>query len=416
MDPDMMLLLDSLREPVPTEQDYRDQARRNVQSLADNMRVVYPPNDHVPMVIPQLQLQQQQHQDQQVQQAQAHNGFTPAEELIFHAHRQQSQSQVMAGGGLVRGGVHVGGVRRAGGYERQQQQGYSPSGQVGMLPPTVEDSFHANAQAQTHLPYQHPYHQQQQQQQQQHFDSSKARHNPNIHPAHVNARLSGYDHHQQQQQQQKHNAPSTYSNVQSQASSYNNNNHIQTSTHMRSTTLPPPPPPLRSSASHPNNSNNNPNQRHYQQHQNSISLPTNSNFRATNLYSATKGLSNTNPPSSNNNTFFDHHDIQHDNNAIIHPVDTSNNYNNKSNINNNNYDDSNNVQYVHHQFQHADSYDIDVSSPPIISPTLTYNSSRTTPSTLSPATPFFGSFGPAGVEGFESGYGQQGKKIRAGSQ
>jgi hypothetical protein len=50
------------------------------------------------------------------------------------------------------------------------------------------------------------------------------------------------------------------------------------------------------------------------------------------------------------------------------------------------------------------------SSPSLISPTLTYSSQ--TPSTLSPATPFFGSFNSQ-TEGFEKGTGldqQQQKK------
>jgi hypothetical protein len=377
---DMTLLLDSLRGAVPTEQDYRDQAmRRNAQILA-NMRTAYPSDAMIPPLQQHIPLETQ---------AQAHNGFTPAEELIFHAH-----TQMRARGGHEQArGVPAGGARaRVPGSYQQQQQVYSLDGQRGIVPPTEEDAFHSNAQA--HSSYQHSYHGQQPQQ---HFDSSHTRHNPNIHPAHVNARLSGYDHHQQQQRQQQHNASSAYSNVPSQTPSYNN--HTHTSAHMRSTTLPPP---LRSTASHQNNSNNS--QRHYQQHQNSISLPTNSSSRATNPYSTVNGLNTNNNIS---NSFFGHHDIQHDDN-VNHPVNTINKYNANNGINN--YE-NNDVQYAHHQFQHADNYDIDVSSPPIISPTLTYNSSRTTPSTLSPATPFFGSFVPAGVEAFESGY----KKMRAGS-
>lgn len=61
---------------------------------------------------------------------------------------------------------------------------------------------------------------------------------------------------------------------------------------------------------------------------------------------------------------------------------------------------------------HQNPYDMDnQSSPSLISPTLTYSSQ--TPSTLSPATPFFGSFNSQN-EGFDRNGGLDGKKMRAG--
>ncbi|KAF5349254.1 hypothetical protein D9756_009432 [Leucocoprinus leucothites] len=61
---------------------------------------------------------------------------------------------------------------------------------------------------------------------------------------------------------------------------------------------------------------------------------------------------------------------------------------------------------------HQNSYDMDNQpSPSLISPTLTYSSQ--TPSTLSPATPFFGSFNSQN-EGFDRNNGLDVKKMRAG--
>jgi hypothetical protein len=60
---------------------------------------------------------------------------------------------------------------------------------------------------------------------------------------------------------------------------------------------------------------------------------------------------------------------------------------------------------------HQTSYDVDNQpSPSLISPTLTYSSQ--TPSTLSPATPFFGSFNSQN-EGFDRNSGLDAKKLRA---
>jgi hypothetical protein len=61
---------------------------------------------------------------------------------------------------------------------------------------------------------------------------------------------------------------------------------------------------------------------------------------------------------------------------------------------------------------HQNTYDLDNQpSPSLISPTLTYSSQ--TPSTLSPATPFFGSFNSQN-EAFDRTGGLDGKKMRVG--
>ncbi|KXN82757.1 Sporulation-specific protein 5 [Leucoagaricus sp. SymC.cos] len=74
---------------------------------------------------------------------------------------------------------------------------------------------------------------------------------------------------------------------------------------------------------------------------------------------------------------------------------------------------------LHSKLQHTSSvtslnqnaYDIDnQASPSLISPTLTYSSQS--PSTLSPATPFFGSFNSQN-DGFSQGNGLDGRKLRA---
>lgn len=75
---------------------------------------------------------------------------------------------------------------------------------------------------------------------------------------------------------------------------------------------------------------------------------------------------------------------------------------------------------LHSKLQHGsnltslnqNSYDMDNQpSPSLISPTLTYSSQ--TPSTLSPATPFFGSFNSQN-EGFDRNSSLEGKKVRVG--
>lgn len=68
-------------------------------------------------------------------------------------------------------------------------------------------------------------------------------------------------------------------------------------------------------------------------------------------------------------------------------------------------------QHASNPTLHQNAYDMDNQpSPSLISPTLTYSSQ--TPSTLSPATPFFGSFNSQN-EGFDRNGGLDGKKLRA---
>jgi hypothetical protein len=326
-------------------------------------------------------------------QTQARHGFTPAEELILHAHAQaQVQAQAQTNPlGLLRGSA-AGGRVRAGG-DLYQQQSFSPANQMAMLPPqppSWEEEFHAQVQG-----YEQPRHQ---------FDSTKPRHNHHIHPPHVNARLSNYDNLQRQQEQgQEHD---TYrSNVPFQIQNYNASRlhpNSNSSAHIRPAAIPPSTHPsslLQSSHQH---------QRQYLPQQQHSTL--NSSNRHSH-YSNNMPSSNTNTSSSNHNSnndashnFFNHN-IQH---GIMRNVDDGIQIHEHEHDHTSNYPSS----HAHAQFsQH--NYDIDMTSPPLISPALTYNSART-PSTLSPATPFFGSFAPAG-DGFENVYGGRGKKVRAGS-
>lgn len=360
---DMQALLRSMRGAGVGGSAEFVQPRRNPVGLGESGGV-YP--NAVPMsTIPHTQTQ-------------ARHGFTPAEELILHAHAQaQSQTNTL---GSLRGTTAVGRVRAG---SDLYQQPFSPANP---MPPSWEEEFHA--QVQGYEPPLQPRHQ---------FDSAKPRHNPHIHPPHVNARLSNYDNLQHQRQQEQGQEHDTYrSNVPFQIQNFNASRHPNSnaSAHIRSTAIPP------SSLSQPQL------QRQYiPQQQHSTLNSTNRHSHYSNNMPSSINTNNSNSNSNNepSHNFFNHN-IQH---GLMRNVDEGIQIHEHEHNHTSNYPS-------HAQFSQQHNYDIDISSPPLISPALTYNSART-PSTLSPATPFFGSFAPAG-DGFENVYGGRGKKVRAGSR
>lgn len=327
--------------------------------------------------------------------AQARNGFTPAEELIFQAHAGVGGG---VGHGLARdmlgrgrgAGIEVeerGVASAAHSFPQQQRQERIPRN----VPVMSEDDFHSNA-GYRHVPYGSAA---------DGTTTKKAIHNRHIHPAHVNARLSRDLDTQQQEQEQ----------LPIMASSYQQNQN-QMHAHIRSTTLPQ----RSSSSSHIH-------QRHHQHSSMSIPISSNSSASGVRMNELQVQLQNQNKIQvhyNNCNSIFEHNSTSNN----IHRASINTNINNttinsehsgKQNKTNSSSTHDSAQQDLAHTYNHVHihrpspgAYDVDISSPPLVSPALTYSSR--TPATLSPATPFFGSFGHAG-ETFE-GLDGNAKKAR----
>ena len=261
------------------------------------------------------------------------------------------------------------------------------------------------------------------------------KHNHRIHPAHVNARLA----HDHQQQHQDTISPSlVQTRTQSQAPSPNPNANAnatptryhyqnQHGIHMRSSTLPQ----HRSTSSVSAAANAS---RHYQH--SSMSIPSSNNSHSS--FNSNAPVMNLGRSTGDNNnlmkknttgasdaiSIYDASDRQTDGITINSLTMNPNNGNSMV------YDSHS--QKIHHlqhtlsrgplhyrehnpnvkhqiQNQNQNGYETDSqsASPALISPTLTYSSH--TPSTLSPATPFFGSF-----QGAQEGFSNQGAGERPG--
>ena len=228
-------------------------------------------------------------------------------------------------------------------------------------------------------------------------------HNFYIHPAHVNARLSREPsgQYQQQQQQQSNHQPPSSSNNDSPNPNDDLVNHQHAASHMRSTTLPQ----LRSSSVRDSQQQIHRSRGHHQH--SSMSIPAQTlrtpQHASVSVMSGNAGVDigggaiyegghqqpQQQPPLSQGvNQQNASHGSMDAGNAW-----TSSNCHSQSNLHG---------TKSHFSSPHLYSDDPSSSSPSLISPTLTY--SGQTPSTLSPATPFFGSFSNQ-AEGFEKGAG-----------
>lgn len=404
--------------------------------------------------------------------AQAQSGYTATEEYIMRAHaeasgnvngnasvlrrrvppppldlarrRREGEVNVNKNAGI---GVGMRGYRAqasAMAVARQQQQqpqqglnAFSPNSIMEPLPLMSEEEFHASAEATHHQP------QMSDGNRNMNAHSMNAnmntnnsttlhKHNHRIHPAHVNARLSR-DH--QHQQHQNTNSPSlvqalTQTQTQMQAPSPNPNLNPapihynyqnQHGVHMRSSTLPQ----HRSTSSVSAAANAS---RHYQH--NSMSIPSSNSS----LNSISQNV-NLGRPTGNNNLMNKNITIANDAISIYDASNRQTDGINVNSISNNGNGIHYDTQKVHHQHtlsrahhhyrdhnpnskhhtqnqnqnQNQNGYETDSqsASPALISPTLTYSSH--TPSTLSPATPFFGSF-----QGAQEGFIGQGAGERPG--
>ncbi|KIM74130.1 hypothetical protein PILCRDRAFT_14684 [Piloderma croceum F 1598] len=307
-------------------------------------------------------------------QTQTRSGFTLAEERILQAHetghhpyqQQQQQQTHLAGDTAPRAFSRPRAVNtvRQGPYAQPPfppriSPGFSPIAPTSMM---SEDEFHASAQGRHHLSsYQRPHH----------YQIDMADGNTIEGPSDFSpSSPSDFPYSNNNQQ---HNEPiSSDQNSRSQASQ----------AHVRSITLPSSPF----------------NQRPYRsrQHYSSSSFPPSSSDNLSRVRSnnyINTGNHNINQEHSSNNSTNQNHIPRHNDDHII---------------NSNNYDSTHfhaTLQTIH-----------DDSESPLVSPSLTYSSR--TPSTLSPATPFFGSFAHAqenfkghvqeNFEGF--GSGPQGEK------
>ncbi|PPQ78268.1 hypothetical protein CVT25_011727 [Psilocybe cyanescens] len=202
--------------------------------------------------------------------------------------------------------------------------------------------------------------------------AAHTKHNPNIHPAHVNARLSRDPGSASSQYQVQRPpvplSPSLVSPVSNQDSPNLNDllSYQHAAAHMRSTTLP----------QHRSSSLRDGQQRGHYQHS-SMSMPA-QNLRTPQHASVATLAGNRGIDGAAGGTIYegevqDHHHQSNGSKA---------------------------------QYPNSPMFDLDTaaSSPSLISPTLTYSSQ--TPSTLSPATPFFGSFNNQ-AEGAEKGHGME---------
>ena len=245
-----------------------------------------------------------------------------------------------------------------------------------------------------------------------------ARHNPNIHPPHVNARLSrepsssSASQYQQQQQVQPSAPLSPPLTSPSNQESPNPNDLISyqhAAAHIRSTTLP-----QHRSSSVRDGHQQMQARRHFQH--SSMSMPA-QNLRTPQHASVAKlsgagGLEGSSP----NGVIYEHENQEVDERQRQHHQQQQRGEVGGGNGASNNVIGSNpstNTNAPKSHYSTSPSLFGDnqssSSSPSLISPTLTYSSQ--TPSTLSPATPFFGSFNSQ-TEGFEksAGMDQQSQK------
>ncbi|KAJ7599197.1 hypothetical protein C8J56DRAFT_1158172 [Mycena floridula] len=169
--------------------------------------------------------------------------------------------------------------------------------------------------------------------------------------------------------------------------------------HIRSSTLPQSTTSTSVANSHHGNLSQQ--SRHYQH--NSMSIPKSRHvatdiMRNSNIPPSSSHRSTTSISSITNNKNTKNHLYTSDMNGTIQYTNgpDSNNSNNfqlrhRSNSNQNNVDKTYDSLHVYSTYPDPDVYDVAQSSPPLVSPALTY-SSRGSTATLSPATPFMGSF------------------------
>ncbi|KAF8157126.1 hypothetical protein B0H34DRAFT_798438 [Crassisporium funariophilum] len=240
-----------------------------------------------------------------------------------------------------------------------------------------------------------------------------ARHNSNIHPAHVNARLSREPSAQYQQQPQQVQRPLPLSplmpSTSNNESSPNLNdlaNYQHAAAHLRSTTLPQHRPSAIRDG-------------HQQQHlmhrakghfqHSSMSIPPQTLRTPQHANASVMGGNSGIDTGSGGGVIYEN-DLQQQHH---HSINATNNVNPQSNATKG------------HQYSNIYGDDGSSSSPSLISPSLTYSSQS--PSTLSPATPFFGSFNnqsesfDKGGAGMVHGMDQQHQKkpsttLRSGSR
>ncbi|TFK41801.1 hypothetical protein BDQ12DRAFT_397116 [Crucibulum laeve] len=285
-------------------------------------------------------------------------------------------------------------------HRQQQQRRTSPAAR-GLQLPDMSEEFHANTSGAGYV-------QQQPNRLPQLQSVPKQMHNSNIHPPHVNARLgrgatSMNDitslQHQEQQKEQTH---------------YHNHQHShQTQQHEQQQQQQHPTQPFSPdvseydyhnthtrSTTHPHRTTSNLHQHRHFQH-NSMSV-LNSNT-SSNLNNNSNNSNNNN--NNNNNNMYDHEQQLADTTVNNNRSSVGNNTDVNTNTNSNNYENSKSHAHLHrssayqdHPHQNPDIYDQGDSmlsssfiSPSLVSPSLTF-SPHTPASTLSPATPFFGSF------------------------
>lgn len=239
--------------------------------------------------------------------------------------------------------------------------------------------------------------------------SSSGRHNPHIHPAHVNVRLSRESSGQYQQQQQNNQqqpqpqlqGPLAFSPLLASSSPNPSDpvNYQHAATHMRSTTLPQ----HRSSSVRDSQQQQSHRARGHYQHS-SMSIPAQT---LKTPQHASVSVMNGNSDVDADRGVIDNGEHQQSQqqqplsqgakqqNANAGSAWASNNSQNQPNLHSHG-------TKSHYSLSNIYSDDPSSSSPSLISPTLTYSSQ--TPSTLSPATPFFGSFNNQ-AEGFEKATG-----------
>jgi hypothetical protein len=424
---DMAILLDSLRKTgvpynpgIPTmegvEYDHALHIGGQAPGLPTGSVGLSYPNLHVPPLVGQ---------------AQARNGFTPTEEMILQAHARargvgfegngnSGTQQHQPGRAPRQANISMGvrgrrSVASALSFPPQVCQEYMSPFRLCDVLPTVstEDDFRSNA-ARRHPSFSD-----------EGLDSGRHSglriNHRAAQPAHVHSLRSPRE--LEIQHSQEHNPAAgtshTTAQTQTQAQGSKQNLHPTYAPHMRASTLP-----HRSSVTQSANQH----QRH-SQHSSlgniSSSSSSSRKHQNQNQFSNSNNASIFEQDSTNNS-----HNLTVDNSAAGGPIhyyhDTEcTTINNDISIGPNNTTASRKYEHPHviqHQaFKHredsacnktstkntsrTDDGAIDLSiipsaSPPLVSPALTYSSSSRTPATLSPSTPFFGSFGSS-VESFE---------------
>lgn len=344
--------------------------------------------------------------------AQTRSGYTPAEEFILQAHVAQRRknsrgdfapSEYRQGG---HGGEHADFNMGMRGYRTQASTITLPQSQQQQQQPTTSYSSGGPLPAvpESDADYVIPPSNQAQKYPQSQLNGARNGGNAALSRAPRDRDTGKADHQQPAQQYSTQNPTSSQTRLPVREFNGGGNQGYNQQAHVRSTTLPPSSTPSTTQHS-----------RHYQH--SSMSIPKTRNISTDTSRTTTQELpslhskhrstnsisSITNDSKNSNGLYADTNDIHNDGATYTNEVSNNMYHRNFSSKNGEqdykkSYDPHHNVYTSTPSFRDTDVYDVSQSSPPLVSPALTYSSRGSAP-TLSPSTPYVGSFSQGSAGG-----------------